>query len=306
MAAIKSVFFNGFRHFCGIKQTLFSLLNNNIHDRFKLFLCGFATGMIVLSKPNFIVYYIAIFILLYKYFKRKSIIEIVKNGIWYIIPLLGCAIFQMWYNYERFGSILEFGIQYQVGANMQMFSYVSVLKVIKGLMGYIFTLPNIDFGKFPFIIMNTSVASIGMNTYSIVDICIGLVAIPILYVLCFKKRLQQEISARTKEQGLLVSVNTMIAIAMLNLVISILAASINDEYLIDVRGLLILASVLLYCIYISFSDDLLHSKVFVALCVITIIIMLPISFNGSSGVVNLLFRFNRLNIYLKNVFEFWT
>lgn len=284
---------------------LLCLLGNNRFTRFKLFLGGGATGLIVLSKPNFIVYYIAIGTLLYIFFKNNKGKEIYKQATCFIIPLGCCALFQMWYNYARFESVFEFGNQYQSGANIQMFNYFSILKIFKGLMGYLFTLPLVDVGNFPFITLQRGIDMIGMNTYSIADVCIGLVAIPVIYILCFKKRMVQEISARTEEQeNISLAVNVMIIIAVLNLVISTVAASINDEYLIDVRGLLILASILLYLRYISLGNDAIHSRIFVYLCIATLLIMLPISFNaGRRG--NLLFEFNELNIILKNIFEFW-
>ena len=285
--------------------TLLCLLENNHFTRLKLFLGGSTTGLIVLSKPNFIVYYIAIAILLYMFFKNNKGKETYKRVIWFITPLGCCALFQMWYNYARFDNVFEFGIQYQSGANMQMFNYFSILKIFKGLMGYLFTLPLVDVGNFPFITLQKGIEMTGMNTYSITDVCIGLIAIPVIYILCLKKRMVQEISVRTEgQENISLAVNVMIIIAVLNLVISAVAVSINDEYLIDVRGLLILASTLLYLRYISLGNDAIHGRIFVCLCIATLLIMLPISLNaGRRG--NLLFEFNELNILLKNVFEFW-
>lgn len=240
------------------------LLESNHCARIKLFLGGGATGLIVLSKPNFIVYYIIIGMLLYYYFKKYPRKEICKQIIWFMIPLAGCALFQMWYNYVRFDNVLEFGNQYQVGANIQMFNYFSTLKIYKGLMGYLFTLPDVDVGTFPFITMSKGVSGVGMNTYSLVDVCIGLIAVPMIYILCFKKRLVQKISEKQNGvKSLSVAVNVLFIVAALNLTMSAVAASINDEYLIDVRGLLIIASILLYSKYISYYDDKIHSQIFV-------------------------------------------
>lgn len=284
---------------------LLCLLENNHFARLKLFLGGGTAGLIVLSKPNFIVYYIPIGALLYMFLKKNKSKGIYKQAVWFIIPLGCCALFQMWYNYARFDNVFEFGNQYQVGANIQMFNYFSILKIFKGLMGYLFTLPLVDVGNFPFITLQNGVEKIGMNTYSIVDACIGLVAIPVIYILCFKKRMVQEISVKAEgQENISFTVNIMIIIATLNIVVSTVAASINDEYLIDVRGLLILASTILYFRYISLGKDVIHGRIFVCLCIATLLIMLPISLNaGRRG--SLLFGFNKLNVFLKNIFEFW-
>lgn len=87
---------------------------------------------------------------------------------------------------------------------------------------------------------------------------------------------------------------------MLNLIISTVAASINEEYLIDVRSILIGISLLL-CHQYNVKKEKICTKLIVVLCLVPIIIMLPISF--TMGHKEALSQFNVMNILLKNIFE---
>lgn len=300
---------------CALNATLFAIICllqlqcSRKYEKTKLLLAGGATGFIVLSKANFIVYYAIIFTLLFQCFRNDKLKEIIKKAFLYAIPLAACAFFQMWYNYARYGSILEFGTQYVTGANMQMFGKISMMKIVKGILGYLFTLPSLDMGTFPFLKMTTGVSATGMNTYSIVDTNIGLLFIPIIYVLFVRKQLIDRVKAvetgesdkSINELSSLIKVSFFLSI--LNIGISTSVSSINDEYIIDVRLLLILTAFLIYTKYISLCADELHTRILIWLCIVTILIMLPISLNAGKS---MLVFFNECNVRLKNIFEFWT
>lgn len=85
-----------------------SIYDNIKYKYIKLILLGITTALIVLSKPNLIVYYLLILFLLLINMKNLSIKEKVKDAIFVIIPLGIFAIFQMILNYIRFDNILEF------------------------------------------------------------------------------------------------------------------------------------------------------------------------------------------------------
>lgn len=79
--------------------------------------------------------------------------------------------------------------------------------------------------------------------------------------------------------------------------------SINEEYLVDVRGTLILLCVIGLFRFCN-NDKPQYNRTALLLCLGTIILMLPIGL--SFGHVNALQKFTQLNIILKNIFEFWT
>lgn len=279
-------------------------LNSRDYTKVKLTIAGITTGLIVLSKPNFGIWYIVIFYMLTQHLKKMPKKEALKNLIFFIIPLAGEAILQMVYNYVRFDNIFEFGNQYQTGANIQMFNYFSIMKIIKGLEAYFFTLPSIDIGIFPFITLERGVSPVGLNTYSIVDVCVGLIAVPAIWIIFFKNRLLElnMDNCELTRQRLSIVINIGILVAILQIIACTTLASINEEYLIDVRGV-ILTMVIMLCGYAKDKSNI-YVRVFLILCIATIIIMLPISLD--SGHMQALRNFNELNIRWKNLFEFWT
>lgn len=85
-----------------------SIYDNAKYKYFKLILLGITTALIVLSKPNLIVYYLLIAFLLLISMKNLSIKEKAKDAIFIVVPLGMFAIFQMFLNYVRFDNIFEF------------------------------------------------------------------------------------------------------------------------------------------------------------------------------------------------------
>ncbi len=273
----------------------------------RLFFLGLSAGLIVLSKPNFIVYYIILAILvlpLLKDFlgKKKLLPVLVVAG----IPLAACAVFQMYYNYLRFGNPLEFGNIYQIGANIPLFNKFSLAKLFKGFCSYFFALPSLNFNSFPFVFITSSATSpTAWNILSLCECVIGLAAIPILYPLIFKKTMKKQILLIDKNYTSFFSFSRiLIFVSLLNIAISTSFASINDEYLIDVRLCLIALSVIMTLKYIeTLENPILSKKVFFVLTVTTILIMLPISINPSSASI-LSYR-NQGSVILRNIFEIW-
>lgn len=57
-----------------------------------LFLSGLSTGLAVLAKPNFIVYYLIILWLWYQLAHKYSIRECLLESSYFLIPLMLCAV----------------------------------------------------------------------------------------------------------------------------------------------------------------------------------------------------------------------
>jgi len=76
-----------------------------------LFLAGFSIGLAVGCRPFYALTVLiqALVIVEFKQIKQKY-----KEYIFYVIPLLFCAIVLMLYNYLRFESVFEFGFKYQL------------------------------------------------------------------------------------------------------------------------------------------------------------------------------------------------
>lgn len=265
-----------------------------------LFLSGLSTGLAVLAKPNFIVYYLIILWLWYQLAHKYSIRECLLKSSYFLIPLMLCAVFQLTYNYARFGNFLEFGYNYQTGADPKIIHNSSCAAVIKGVITYLVSFPKLNIGEFPFLTMSTSVTGTGMNVVTAADKCLGLIFVPIVYPLVFYKRRGHSLKAQGDKniEKLDVIIKISIVICMMQLFISARYASGNDEYLIDIRALLILLSITLSVLCVNTITDFKIEF----LCILTIMIMLPVSLGRG---VNLRYP-TELNLIAKNVFEWWS
>jgi hypothetical protein len=164
-----------------------SLQNNSKYKKLKLILLGITSSLIVLSKPNLIIYYFLILFFINTSFKSYDFKDKIKNYSFILIPLGVFAIFQMVLNYIRFDNILEFGARYQLtGFNMNYCMSITFGKVYAGLMEYIFRTPTINPLKFPFVFKNVDMSAASMNEICYENGLLGLIGIPILYIYLIK------------------------------------------------------------------------------------------------------------------------
>lgn len=144
------------------------LLSSNVVSSGKLSyvrtaLSSLFLAIAVLCRPTLAVYCIcACVYFAYGFFKKDNII-INKDGeavskpvkktaflICAIVPFAVLGGFQMWYNYIRFGSPIDFGIQYSLTINDFTHSQYHTIFVIIGLFNYLFAPPAFS-PEYPFI-----------------------------------------------------------------------------------------------------------------------------------------------------------
>lgn len=144
----------------------------------------------VLSRPTLAVYCVASLLFIYSGFKRKKTMYESGSKFKYYTPYWLCALlpfvvfggFQMWYNYVRFGSFTDFGIQYSLTINDFTKSQYHGHFVAIGFWNYLLAFPSFS-QEFPFIIPS-SVDKFHPNGYYFVATAtaIGLIwkALPLL------------------------------------------------------------------------------------------------------------------------------
>lgn len=144
------------------------LLSSNVISRGKLSYVKTALSSLflataVLCRPTLAVYCIcACVYIAYGFFKKDNII-LNKDGeavakpikktaflICALVPFVILGGFQMWYNYIRFGSPLDFGIQYSLTINDFTHSQYHTIFVLIGLFNYLFAVPAFS-PEYPFI-----------------------------------------------------------------------------------------------------------------------------------------------------------
>ena len=153
----------------------FLLLTSNIFEDkkvnfIKIFFSSLCFGMAVLARPTLAVYAacVALFFIwrIVKEFKAKSKSRIPLT-ITAAVPLLACAMFQMWYNAARFGSILDFGIEYSVTINDFTRNSFYLIFVLISLYGYLFATPTLS-PTYPYV--SNDFNRLGCNGYYFQDV----------------------------------------------------------------------------------------------------------------------------------------
>lgn len=147
-------------------------------------IAGIAVVMIVLSRPLYVLYAVVFGIpVLYRLFTHSTL----STGSKYstlaavALPVALGAVFTMWYNYARFGSVLEFGQYLQltvmnIRVNTFSFSLTDVMQTL-----YCFWLEPLNYKEsFPFIgLSNTPIKDTGNFMYAVERL--GLLQIPMFF-----------------------------------------------------------------------------------------------------------------------------
>ena len=267
----------------------------------KLILLGISTALIVLSKPNLIVYYPLILFLLLRSMKELKIKEKIKDFVWITVPLGMFAIFQMLFNYLRFDNILEFGAKYQLTSfNMISCMQITLGKTFAGIMEYIFRTANINPLKFPFVFINKVTDLVTMNEICYENRLIGLISIPILWIYLFKKNILKK--EEMKELNNLINIGLVVSI--IAIILTTCFGGICEAYSIDFKIILCVGAVILLLKLLEqneINDNI--NKIFIILCLATICLMIPICFTTEMNFLENLT--SSVTVFWKNIFEFW-
>lgn len=265
----------------------------------KLIFLGITTGLVVLSKPNLIIYYPLILLLILNSMKELNLKEKIKDSLFIAVPLGGLAIFQMVLNYVRFDNILEFGAKYQL-TSFNMISCMSITfgKIIGGILEYIFRGPIVNPLKFPFVFVNRETSLVSMNEVCYENRLVGLIGIAILGIYFFKNHILKE------EKELKNVINIGIVVSILAMIISTCFGGICEAYSIDFKVILCIGAILLFLKAIENDEkNEIVSKGYFIACIITIIMMVGI---GLTTEVDFLVNYtSSVTVFFKNIFEFW-
>lgn len=273
-----------------------SIYKNPKFKILKLILLGITTALVVLSKPNLIVYYLLILFFVLCAMKDKTIKDKIKDLSFVAVPLGVLAIFQMWLNYVRFDSILEFGAQYQLsGLNVTTSMGFSINKAYAVIMEYLFRIPTINPLNFPFIFANHDTAFTAINEVCYENRLVGLAIIPILWAYLLNRDVK-------KEKGLKYFINVCLITSVLGMLVAGCTGGICEAYAIDFKLILSIGAVILLLKWLEDRRED-KNKIFLILCITTILLMLPLSLTTESSFLS---NFaSNVSVALKNIFEFW-
>lgn len=278
-----------------------TIYENKKYKYVKLILLGVTTALIVLSKPNLIVYYLIILFFVYSSMREKTAKEKIKDGVFIMIPLIFFAVFQMTYNYIRFDNVLEFGATYQLtDANMTVCMSFTFGKILAGFFEYILRLPRIVPFNFPFIFANTETSLMTINEVCYEARLVGLIAIPILWIYLFSNNILK----KEKDKSLEIFIKMISIVTIITIIITTCCGGICEAYCVDFKLFLCIGAVILGLKFVDKNKDKTEiNKLFLILTLATIFIMIPISLTTEA---NFLMNFMNSNtVFLKNIFEFW-
>lgn len=269
----------------------------------KIVVISICMGCMILSKPSFIAYY---FLLFYLLFHLRSIIskkDFKRAILIFVIPIGIIAIFQMWWNQIRFGSIFCFGSKYQMTTfDMENLTYLSPIKLIKGLIKYLFALPLFNFSKFPFVfIRELEWTNFDFNTIMYDTPNIGIFAIPISWIYL----LYRSISKNYQFSKELSKTITFLLISVLLILLITIRNGVSENYITDVKLFMYMFAVIFYFKMLEKRNNPLLQRFFWIICFTSILITLPINIRiGTPDYLELIDT--NIELYLKNIFEFWT
>lgn len=116
---------------------------------FKTAMGSFLLALSVGSRPQFVFLSLLAFPLYWKYFEKwKQNLKLICAG---IIPYVPVACFLMLYNYLRFGSITDFGANYQITPHDMTHMGTHISRIGIGIWYYLFNLPTIR-PEFPYLL----------------------------------------------------------------------------------------------------------------------------------------------------------
>ena len=276
-----------------------SIYENGKAKYIKLIFLGISTALVVLSKPNLIVYYPLILLLALDSMKELKLKEKIIDSLFAIIPLGLFAILQMALNYVRFDNILEFGAKYQLTSfNMISCTSITFGKILAGILEYTFKTPLINPLRFPFVFVNKDTSLMMMNEVCYENRLVGLIGIAILVIYLFKKEILKE------EKELKMFINLGIITSILAIIVSTCFGGICEAYSIDFKLILSIGAILIFLKGIDKNtENEFLKKGYIIACVLTIIMMLGI---GLTTEMDFLLNYrSSVTVFLKNLFEFW-
>ena len=231
---------------------IFRAIRDDSCDRIKpasLFFSGVCLALAVGCRPPMLLVSLIVPVLLVPFFRSFLLVNnsnkklrkiLVFKMMSLVIPYIVIGIGLMWYNYARFGSIIEFGTNYMItNVNISVLTQTGILgnlrRIIDGVFSFLFT----NFSLTPYFPYVHATNSLNVFTGRIPRTpVIGVMALPITWFLFFI------INARKSESVKRAAplIFTMIATALSIMIFSSVTIGIMGRYTLDFFWLFILAS----------------------------------------------------------------
>ena len=264
----------------GIDFVLMSVYDKKI-NYIKMFFGTLFLALSVACRPTELFASLIVLPILIKVFVNnvKNKKDIIKNIMAIAIPYLVVGILLMFYNYIRFGNILEFGAKYQLTVNDMSHLSNRWATIGVGIICSLFSIPNF-IPSFPFIINHNEL--INFNGYYYIENMIG--GLFILVPICFAIFKLPTIYRKSKNNELKVFVSTLIFVGIIEAILSVMMGGSMQRYIVDYGWMLILAGICIFVeiqeIYKTIEAKHLLKKIFAIITIYVVII------NLCSGIIS--------------------
>lgn len=268
-----------------IFSSMRAYMSSNVTQYVYIFMAGLSAVLLVESRPNaiisaglFVMPLYVLYLLNKNVEKKKKIISMVC---FFAILSVGVVCI-CWYNYSRFGSILDFGKNYQLTAYDSNYYHVSIdmRKIISAVYYYLIEAPSFT-GKFPFIILNNLPVD-GMGHYYLKDPNMGIVFIPFIFGLLFINYVKKT----NKENKMLVAgiVGSFLCI-YLDFNLGGAQIRYHTDYML-VLLLIAFVSIAEADTYLAtFTNRKTFRKIFISLCLLTIFVGVMLVFSNQLNII---------------------
>lgn len=208
----------------------------------KLFVGSLCMAAVSGCRPQFLIASFLAIPLFYKtVFKERRLFSkqsLVHTAV-FVLPYIVCAAGVMWYNYARFGSVFDFGANYNLTTNDMTSRGFNLGRLPLGLFAYLFQLP-VTYAKFPFI-TSVNLSNYYMGTTVTEMMLGGVVACqPVIWLIAGIKYCRREL----KSKGLYALVICCLAFAVVVVAADTEMAGILYRYYADYSYLLILPAII--------------------------------------------------------------
>jgi len=168
------------------------------------------------------------------------------------ITLIACGL--MWYNYIRFGSVFEFGSNYQITVSyMKANNYINpIAKAMKFLVGFFsYLAPSFRVSaSFPFLYLSNIDTGLAFKTFLYNTSTFGLLALPVIWFLFGIGAVRKIINKQRKPIfHLLIA---MICLGFLQISVVVLSGGIVNRYCADFFWLFVFSGLL--CAYFVYEE----------------------------------------------------
>lgn len=229
---------------------------SNVKRGVLFFFSGISLVFLVMSRPNLVIFVLPIIPIYLSVLLNKEIKLSCKllSVISFAVPVIIGAVFVMYYNFARFGSVLEFGSKYQLTISDIRENTLTPALIIPCIYYYFLKLPTFQ-KEFPHLVINYD-KIVNINRYVYVTSTVGAFAFPSnLAFLVFPAALKKQDKVKT-------SFYVLTVISVLALAFSdICLAGVNLRYLADIMLVVTLLSSLILCELMQKLNDFGTSRI---------------------------------------------